>query len=66
MKRIFLVFLFAAFTAEANDSLKTLEFTSDTTLCGNLIVDKNTVCILNHGITVRFDGYWGIQVRGKL
>lgn len=66
MKPILLIFLAAAFTLKANNALTTLEISSDTTLCSNLIIDKNTVCILKPGITVRFDGYWGIQVRGKL
>ncbi|MFP4163585.1 MAG: right-handed parallel beta-helix repeat-containing protein [Chitinispirillaceae bacterium] len=67
MRRLFFLLLAVIVcSAGAEDSLKTLKITSDTTLRSNLIVPENTICVLKPGITLRFDGYWGIQVQGKL
>lgn len=43
-----------------------LRFSSDTVLTTNLVIPEGTVCTVEPGVSVLFDGYLGIRVDGLL
>ena len=65
IKHLITFFLVVAFPALAIDS-GTIEIFSDTVLNSNLVIPEGTTYIIRPGVTLSFDGYWGIQVRGQL
>lgn len=65
IKRCIPFVLLIALPALAHDS-DTIEISSDTVLNTNLVIPEGTTCIISPGVTLSFDGYWGIQVSGRL